>query len=327
MVKDTVLIVTGFDDAHADSVIRKLDAREVPVFRLHPAELPGTVRISLEVAGGSCLGSLAKPGRKVSFDQIGSAWYRRPREPVPAPGTDPRANEYVVRQCTEMLSATYAILGSVWVGEPDRLRRAEIKALQLLHAEAAGLTVPRTLFGNSREELERFRDEILPERCAIKPLQVVATDDEGGRRRFPMTAPIEPGQPLAGVELAPSILQPYVEKEFELRCVAIGERIFTAAIHSQEHPETEHDWRLGDARLAPYELPAAVADSVRSLLSSFDLDFASIDMVVTPDGDHVFLDLNPTGGWLWLEHQLELPLSEAFADLLCAGLDRTALGP
>jgi hypothetical protein len=63
-------------------------------------------------------------------------------------------------------------------------------------------------------------------------------------------------------------------------------------------------------------LPAHVSTSLRRLMAAFEINFASIDMIVTPEGDYVFLDLNPNGQWLWLEIDLALPLVAAMADLL-----------
>jgi hypothetical protein len=51
-------------------------------------------------------------------------------------------------------------------------------------------------------------------------------------------------------------------------------------------------------------------------MNSFGINFASIDLIVTPSGEFVFLDLNPNGQWLWLEVELGLPLVAAMADLL-----------
>jgi hypothetical protein len=51
-------------------------------------------------------------------------------------------------------------------------------------------------------------------------------------------------------------------------------------------------------------------------MDSFALNFASMDMIVTPEGDFVFLELNPNGQWLWLELELGLPLVASMADLL-----------
>jgi hypothetical protein len=51
-------------------------------------------------------------------------------------------------------------------------------------------------------------------------------------------------------------------------------------------------------------------------MASFELNFASLDMIVTPEGEFVFLELNPNGQWLWLELELGLPLVASMADLL-----------
>jgi len=58
------------------------------------------------------------------------------------------------------------------------------------------------------------------------------------------------------------------------------------------------------------------------LLEKFQLNFGAIDMVLTPNDEYVFLELNPNGQWLWLEHLTGLPISEEMAKLLIkAGQD------
>ena len=47
-------------------------------------------------------------------------------------------------------------------------------------------------------------------------------------------------------------------------------------------------------------------------------------MIVTPDGEYIFLEINPAGQWLWIEELTKLPITEALADLLVGktqGLD------
>jgi glutathione synthase/RimK-type ligase-like ATP-grasp enzyme len=262
----------------------------------------------------------------VELGRIGAAWYRRPGRPVPAPGTDPRAAEYVVTQCEELLTALYATLEATWVGAPHVLARAEVKVSQLLRAHAAGLTVPPTLLSNDPAACRRFRDDLGARPCAVKPLKGLAMDEDEHFWRTPLTTVLPPGDALDGAELAPSVYQPYVDKRLELRCVVIGDRVFAAALHSQEHPETRHDWRARpgaarpDVRVAPYTLPSEVADGLRALVRGFGLNFASADMILTPAGEHVFLELNPNGQWLWLQDRAGLPLTAALADLLCADL-------
>ena len=48
----------------------------------------------------------------------------------------------------------------------------------------------------------------------------------------------------------------------------------------------------------------------------FSLNYGAIDIILTPDGRHVFLELNPSGEFFWLERTPGLPISDAIADLL-----------
>jgi glutathione synthase/RimK-type ligase-like ATP-grasp enzyme len=46
------------------------------------------------------------------------------------------------------------------------------------------------------------------------------------------------------------------------------------------------------------------------------LVYAAIDLRLTPDGDHVFLEVNPAGQWLFIEQATGQPISEAIAGVL-----------
>ena len=56
--------------------------------------------------------------------------------------------------------------------------------------------------------------------------------------------------------------------------------------------------------------------AIHRLMDSFEINFASLDMILTPEGEFVFLEINPNGQWLWLEEELGLPLLTSMADLL-----------
>jgi glutathione synthase/RimK-type ligase-like ATP-grasp enzyme len=123
------------------------------------------------------------------------------------------------------------------------------------------------------------------------------------------------------------MFQPYVEKAFELRVVVMGEKIFCAKINSQDNEFARKDWRAvdwrgGNLQHEIFPLPDYVQNSIRRLMDSFGINFASMDIIVTPAGEFVFLDLNPNGQWLWLETELGLPLVASMADLLTTHYSR-----
>jgi glutathione synthase/RimK-type ligase-like ATP-grasp enzyme len=316
-VPDTVLIVTNDHDEHADAVIIELNKRNVPVLRFHPEDFPHACSVSIEIQDERIQGELRNADHRVAFDDICAAWYRRSRNLYMGgiSRTSEKLDDYVKAQSTATVVAVCASLETLWVSHPFKLRRGEVKALQLAEASRAGLKIPHTLISNDPAQATTFVDALGDTECAIKPLMAVGVTDKQGYR-LPLTTTLPPGHSLESVALAPTILQPYVDKAFELRCVVIGERIFCAKMDSQADEKSRIDWRGGDPEHEIFALPEQVEASIHRLMDSFGLNFASLDMIVTPDGEFVFLELNPNGQWLWLEFELGLPLVASMADLL-----------
>jgi glutathione synthase/RimK-type ligase-like ATP-grasp enzyme len=203
----------------------------------------------------------------------------------------------------------------LWVGHPHKLRRANVKALQLIEASKAGLKTPHTLISNDPARAAAFVGLLGETTCAIKPLVALGVSNEQGYR-LPLTTTLPTGHSLESVALAPTIFQPYVDKVAELRCVVFGERIFCAKINSQANEITRTDWRAGNCEHEIVSLPGHVEASIHRLMDSLGINFASMDMILTPEDELVFLELNPNGQWLWLEEELGLPLVASMADLL-----------
>ena len=327
----TVLVITNDHDEHADAVIEELHRRDVPVFRFHPEEFPDACSISMEIQDGHIDGEIRTAHHRVAFHDICAAWFRRSRNLFSAPQNlnvlHGDLDNFVKVQSTTALTALFGSLQTLWVGQPSRLRHAEIKPLQLAEASAAGLKIPATLISNDPSRASAFVDALGDTECAIKPLIATRAND-GEADRLPLTTTLPRGHALDSVALAPTILQPYVEKAYELRCVVIGERIFSARLNSQANEVTRKDWRAGDLDHGElehevFDLPEHVEAALQRLMRSFGINFASIDMIVTPEDEFVFLDLNPNGQWLWLEMELGLPLVASMADLLTTDYSRT----
>jgi glutathione synthase/RimK-type ligase-like ATP-grasp enzyme len=319
-----VLVITNDHDEHADAVIEELDRRAVPVFRFHPEEFTDGASISMEICNGRIDGEIRNARQRVAFHDICAAWYRRSRAlfaPLPSLNLLHGDLENFVRvQSSATLSGLFAGLQTLWVGQPFKLRQADVKAVQLAEASKAGLTTPTTLISNDPGRATAFVEALGDADCAIKPLIATRLDGEEGAR-LPLTTILPRGHALDSVALSPSIFQPYIEKAYELRCVVMGEKIFTAKLDSQAHASTRTDWRAGDVEdeqvgYEVFDLPERVQAALHRLMRSFGINFASIDMIVTPEEEFVFLDLNPNGQWLWLEEELGLPLVAGMAELL-----------
>ena len=69
----------------------------------------------------------------------------------------------------------------------------------------------------------------------------------------------------------------------------------------------------------PHDLPPEVQARCVRLVERLELCYGAIDMILTPDGRYVFLEINPSGQYLWIEKEAGLPISAAICDFLMAG--------
>lgn len=322
----TVLIITGPSDIHADAVIRELHQRAIPVFRLHPEDFPRYVTLSFDIFGDRIEGEIVTQYRRIMLSDICSVWYRRPNNSIVSTDVAPESVDYIQEQSTQAIRTLYAVLNTLWVSNPFALRLAEVKAVQLMRANQVGLVTSRTLISNDPEKVKFFLERLNTRRCAIKSLRVVGAATKEGWR-LPLTTILPKDYDLDSISLAPTIFQPYIEKSAELRCVVIDKTIFPVKINSQLDASTATDWRAGwisgnnkgmgdQNRYEIFSLPKSIETSIHRLMQIFDIKFASLDMIITPEGDFVFVELNPNGQWLWLEMELGIPLVKTMADLL-----------
>ena len=305
----TVLNVTEINDPHADAVIRALHERGVEVFRFHPEDVPARCSVTVRPSSSSVDFTLRNAYHVVNDRDIIAAWYRRPAQVKP---TDhhPDVNEFVRLQAVDAIWAVYRALEGRWLASPDALSVAEDKVVQLRRAAEQGLRVPETCVSNDPEEVRRFIDR-LHWSTVVKPSRVQGAFLEGGFR-FPLARRWHGSVGDASIAAAPTIFQEEINKVLEVRAVVVGDRVFAAEVPASADVDVrEYDVSEAYCR---HELPPEVAAKLRDLTRAVGVHFASADLVVTPAGEYVFLDLNPNGQWLWLELSAGLPLTAALID-------------
>ncbi|MEO7442979.1 MAG: alpha-L-glutamate ligase, partial [Acidimicrobiales bacterium] len=122
---------------------------------------------------------------------------------------------------------------------------------------------------------------------------------------------------LDSVRLAPAIFQEYVPAVADLRVTVVGPRIFATAV-SPAPGGYQVDYRmdLDGAEYRPTELDPATEKLVNALMERLGLVYGAIDFRRTPDGEEVFLEVNPAGEFLFIEERTGQPISQAMASLL-----------
>jgi len=320
-----ILLVSHEADDHLAPMLAELAriGREAVV--VDTAALPGSVAVVAEHGPGGDRRLLRlADGGWVDLDRVGSGWWRRPLPPARDQRiTDPGEASWAVNETYEAMAGFWDALPVAWVSPPKAIETAMMKTWQLPAARAAGLEIPQTLVTSDPDAARAFVDRLGLERVVCKAFS--ATPENWRETRLVGEAEYAV---LDRVALAPVIFQEFVPAEVDLRVTVVGERLFPAAIHSQELPYPL-DFRMfldvgQGVRMTPATLPDDVGDALLRLLKAAGLRYGAVDMRRTPDGRHVFLEVNPAGQWRFVEEVTGQPMTAAMARLL-ADLDAARL--
>ena len=319
----SILIVTHSNDN--DGVARVVEAIERKgghTIRFDTDRYPTDVRLSAYygVSGDERL-TLTNEEGEFDLREVTAIWHRRLNFGAHLPAELDRQLRYA--SIGEASAAAHGMLASLKTFRMDHLhhiRQAENKQLQLQVARELGLHTPRTLTTNDPAAVHAFAKSC-EGGMVTKMLSSFAIYDEG-KELVVFTNPVKPGdlEDLSGLNLCPATFQESLPKSLEIRVTVVGHRVMSAAVDSQVSARAAHDWRRDGLRMLqdwqPYQLPDVVEEKILRLMDYFSLNYGAIDIILTPEGRHVFLELNPSGEFFWLERSPGLPISDAIADLL-----------
>jgi len=305
------------------SALRERGAEPI---RLDTDLYPEHVQVSTSVDGDRWRKLMKVGDRVFDLDEVEALWYRR----FFAGGALPDGLGDTLHACiSESRRTLYGVIAALGCFELDPLaavRTCDHKELQLRRAVEFGLSIPATIFTNDPYEAEIFFDE--QDGQIIAKMQSSFAVNRDGEEQVVFTTPVSVDDldDLDGLRFAPMIFQAHVKKAFELRSTVVGKQVFTARIDSQASDETSVDWRRDGVGLidswVPYQLPEDVQASLLRLTESFGLNYAAADFMVTPEGGHVFLEINAGGEWFWIQRNPGLPIAEALADTLLGRVER-----
>ncbi len=348
-----ILIIAGKEDAHVPHVTEKLDAHGAEYLWFQAEVFPTAARISVDY---DRLGSPRRVlnYRQQEFDlaQVTAVWNREGTHPNLEATLQGEQRWWAGESCSRFLGDLWECLDCLWLpnrpmverdgrvfGQPPDARsnfqpvgwRAPScynKLHQLEVAGRLGFTVPRTLVTNSPERFLEFYEECHGQVVSKNSTRLKIRQDN--ELRIAYTYPVHRRNTAnyQAIRYAPVVFQEEVSKKLELRVTVVGNQVFPAAIQSQGSRALQHDWRhyhdFGESKYySAYALPAKVEALCVRLLEALGICFGAIDLIVTPEDDYVFLEVNPSGEWYWTESYAGLPIADAIAELLIRGAIET----
>ena len=309
-----ILVVSHPDDPHAARVLELLQRAGHEALLLNLADLPERATLTFDYGrNGAPALDYRRDGTTFDLSHASSAWWRRPQAPdlTPVAGRQD-VLAFVDNEWREAINGLWQLIDVPWMNPPALDEVASRKALQLRVASQLGLRTPRTLVTTDPDAARRFIAERGIGRTIFKTFSCThAVWRETRLIRDEELALLEQ------VRFSPVIFQEFIPASADLRVTIVGDRIFPAAIDSRG-TDYEVDFRmsLGQARTEPCELPREVEDRLFALMARLGLVYGAIDLRRTPEGEHVFLEVNTGGEFLFIEDRTDQPIAQAVADWL-----------
>lgn len=307
-MSDPILILAPKSDDHAALVAGELSRRGFACDWLCGEDFPVRDRLDLRIGaeGVDCI--LETPDGTRNISDYATVWRRRGEGvEIDAPALDPRDRTFAQNEATAAADGwrdVSALSGTRWVNPRAAAARADAnKPLQLAIASRMGLSVPDTLISNSPEAIAAFHGAHHG-RIIYKPLTpALFREAEGDMVSFVNLLPPDALEEPDVLALAPGIYQPLVKKAYELRVNVFGDRVIATRIANQHVEGGRIDWRskVHLTNLDFVELPAQVEAALLRFMSEMGLVFGAVDFVVTPEGEHLFLEVNQMGQFLWID--------------------------
>lgn len=242
------------------------------------------------------------PSNTTEFDlrQIKGYWYRRGFINISSYRADIKAvDRFIKEEDDDIQEFIHSELNKIAkVNKIDDLSLNKLIAIR--NAQDCGLRVPVTAILSERSALIDFylanNKKIL-----TKPIYNCFEFIINSKRYFSGVSifPVENLLHEIPAKFNPTLFQEYIEKKIEIRAFFLNGRFYASGIFSQLDEKTKIDFRNYNNdhpnRVNPIVLPSAIQTKLLKFMSRMNLMSGSIDLVYTPEGEFVFLEVNPIG--------------------------------
>jgi glutathione synthase/RimK-type ligase-like ATP-grasp enzyme len=299
-----VLFITNKDDFATDYLIYKFRDNKIPYFRVNSEDITEyIITYSPETT------TLIIDDTHYYLSEVRSVYFRR------APTIFPKAinledTNFLNKERRDFLEGIFLTLKAKWINPLYPTYIGERKLFQLNLARKMGFKIPNTISSNRPTDIISFMQT--NKNCIIKPISQGLQITTNGVYSI-YTSSINESDIKNKEHLfeSPILVQERINNSCDIRVTVVNNDIFSVAIKKDKPDEV--DWRSPDIikKYTIHELPQELALKILDLNKELNLTYSAMDFILTPDNEYFFLEVNPVGEWVWLEKELNLPISEA----------------
>lgn len=304
------MIVAHAQDVHAHAVKEEVERLGFGSYVLDVEEFTSSYDLSTRIGpdGASLEIRPRDGGDRLDLQRISGLWWRRLEYPLQPGRPEAAAGLFRVVSAERRAALVGSLCGLVAnaFNDPGRSRQAAHKPTQLVRALELGLRIPETLITNDEVDVREFQGR--DERGTVYKMFTGSPFGLHGTRR--LTGPDM--DLLDRLHRCPAIFQRYVDGDYDVRAVVVGDEVFAARIDYDRLTDTI-DTRFVDTRVSACSLPRDLANRLVQLVQAFGLVYSAIDLRYSKKDGYTFFESNPEGQYLWLEIETGLPISRAIA--------------
>jgi hypothetical protein len=303
-----MILLCGIGSEAPLAMVREqLEALQVPQVLFHQRRF-ATTEMEFAIAGARITGSLRLDGHSYRLEDFRGVYSRLMDDQVlpelkNEPANSPQRqycralHDTLIRWCE--LAPARVVNRSAPMGS----NFSKPYQAQLIHAQ--GLAVPEILISSDPEQVREFHSRH----------QKVIYKSISGVRSIVQILKEEDLARLDRIRWCPTQFQAFVEGT-NVRVHTIGTEVFATAIET-----TATDYRYahqqgGQTALKAVELPGELAERCIRLAKALGLDFAGIDLKVTPDQQVYCFKVNPSPAFSYYEANTGQPIARAVARYL-----------
>jgi hypothetical protein len=300
-----ILIISCRADIHAEAVIFCLKKNAIQPRVLWSDDLINKGNISIRIDSEDVKANYQDEYGSIDFAEIDTVWYRRLVEPR-LNGSEFHADDLEVakRDAAEFARRSITALcpKARWINSVVGAYVSTSKVRQLIDASRLGICIPETLIGNCPEHIRGF---VGSAPSIYKTMNTLIWKEEG-RTLASATTDICLSELDSdrSIQLSPGIYQRKIPKVADIRLTYFGGEYIAIRIDASSHPPGQVDFRLTPVmqrKAELYKISERLLDKCNLLMEQLGLVFGCLDFVETPDGELVFLEVNQSGQFLWVE--------------------------
>ncbi|MBD1845636.1 hypothetical protein H6F89_19940 [Cyanobacteria bacterium FACHB-63] len=299
-----ILVLGNATDAHAAHVFQALTEFGATVAYWDTALFPRRSRLSWYPQ--TALGSIVLPDQQQwLLEEIQSVFWRS-FAGVQIPSlSEPDQEQIALQDAMSVLRSLLHTESIRWVNSWQAYQFHKEKPRQLSQVYQLGVQIPATLVSNDADAIIRFVQQ--HSKVIFKPVY------GGAHTQFVTPEHLDSSRLQAALSIAPATFQEYIPGT-NLRSYVIGDAVYTAEIRS---PDLDFRQDLS-AELIPIALPDSIHQQCLAIARALLLEWTAIDWRLTPEGEYIFLEANPSPMFLHFERQTGYPITQhLIQQLIC----------